>query len=120
MSWLYFHEKFLKLTKTSVSTEESRLQISSSPPTKLLTISPALAAFRMHGDRAHAALAYLITSKLIYKVSFHRVVTVLKRVLLNLQFIDGFRLHNTLTRVSLFEKKNDYLVLEKVTGPMLR
>ena len=67
------HAKILKLTKTSVSTEESRLQISSSPPTKLLTISPALAAFRMHGDRAHAALAYLINPINLLGIYHHHI-----------------------------------------------
>ena len=42
---------------TSTSFDSRRLQISSRPPTKLLTMSPELAAFLMQGLRAQAALA---------------------------------------------------------------
>ena len=44
--------------RTSVSVDSRRPQISSRPPTKLLTMSPELAAFWMHGLTAHAALAW--------------------------------------------------------------
>ena len=44
--------------RTSVSVDSRRPQISSRPPTKLLTMSPELAAFWMQGLTAHAALAW--------------------------------------------------------------
>ena len=43
--------------RTSVSVDSRRPQMSSRPPTKLLTMSPELEAFWMHGLTAHAALA---------------------------------------------------------------
>ena len=46
--------------KTSVSLEVSKPTISSRPPTKLRTISPALLAFLIQGLNAQAALAFIL------------------------------------------------------------